>query len=244
MVRAAVPETACILNRYSSILQPTSARFTGIIRNSWQSLPTIDPAIVRSQRSPHAPGRDGKPSENCKVLHRTVEQPIRRISKNRQGQEAKIFKTFACAARAQSDLLAKLQNTRFFPSISHLNCLFMLATLELNTRHNRLCDSTLRHTRNCIDAPQPKCKIELPKPHHIVPVRAWYTIGCGLRRTQSLLYRVLGIRSPKSGTAFRIDPFATDLIACVQTFTLVLVGCPLTLALGRMPRWPQQTLNP
>src|SRR6266404_5638276 len=120
----------------------------------------------------------------------------------------------------------------------------MLATLELNTSHNRLCDSTLRHTRNCIDALRLRSKIKLPKPHHVVSVRAWYTIGCGLRSTQSLLFRVLGIRSPKSGAPFRIDPLAVDLIACVQMFTFILVGCPLTLALGRMPRWPQQTLNP
>ena len=144
----------------------------------------------------------------------------------------------------QSGELAKLKITRFFPCVLRLNTVFMLATLEPHTSHNRLYDSILRHARNCIDARSSTSKIELPKPHHVVPIRAWNTIGCGLRRTQSSLFRVLGIRSPKSGAACRIDPTADDLIACVQTFTLVLVGCPLTLALGRMPRWPQQTLNP
>jgi hypothetical protein len=59
--------------------------------------PDDGPAIVRSQRSPHARARDWKPFERSKVVHRTVEQPIRRISKTRQCHEAKIFKTFARA---------------------------------------------------------------------------------------------------------------------------------------------------
>ena len=56
----------------------------------------------------------------------------------------------------------------------------MLATLELNTSHNHLYDSTLRHATSCIDALKPKCKIKLPKPQHVVSARALDTIGCGL----------------------------------------------------------------
>src|SRR5829696_5453724 len=113
----------------------------------------------------------------------------------------------------QSGRRAKPKFTRFFPCVLRLNTVFMLATLEPNTSYNHLYDSILRHTRNCIDAPSSTSKIKLPKPHHVVPIRALYTIGCGLQRTQSPLFRVLAIRGPKSGAASRVDPFAADLIA-------------------------------
>lgn len=38
----------------------------------------------------------------------------------------------------------------------------MLALLELNTVHNPLYDSKLRHARNCIDESRRTSKIELP----------------------------------------------------------------------------------
>ena len=121
-----------------------------------------------------------------------LKQSIGRMSKTRQRLDAKIFKTFARATRAQSDRLAKLRIARFFACVLRLNHPFMLATLELNNGHNRLCDSILRHPRNCIDAGRPKCKIELPKPQHVVSARALDTIGCGSWSTQTRLLRVLG----------------------------------------------------
>jgi hypothetical protein len=143
-----------------------------------------------------------------------------------------------------SDQRAELDFALFFPLFFHFHRPFMLATLELNTSHNHLYGSILGHAISCIDEPFRKCKIELPKPQHVVSVRALDTIGCGLWRPQTALFRVLENRSPKSGALSRIDRSATDLIACIQMFTFVLVGCPLTLVLGRMPRWPQQTPNP
>ena len=38
----------------------------------------------------------------------------------------------------------------------------MLASLELNTSHNHLYDSTLGHARSCIDGSIGGCKIKLP----------------------------------------------------------------------------------
>lgn len=102
------------------------------------------------------------------------------MSKTGQRHDAKIFKTFARAARAQSDQLAKLRITRFFPCVSGLNNPFMLATLELNTSPNHLYGSILGNATSCIDAPMPKSKIELPEPQHVVSARALGTIGCGL----------------------------------------------------------------
>ena len=123
---------------------------------------------------------------------RTINGSIGRMSKTRQRNSAKIFKTFARATRTPSDQLAKLRITRFFPSVSCLNHPFMLATLELNTSPNHLYGSILRHPRNCIDAGRLKSKIELPKPQHVVSVRALDTIGCGSWSTQTRLLRVLG----------------------------------------------------
>ena len=74
------------------------------------------------------------------------------MSKTGQRRAAKIFKTFASQLAAPSDRLAKLQIARFFPCVLRLHDPFMLATLELNTSHNHLYDSILRHARNCIDA--------------------------------------------------------------------------------------------
>lgn len=147
------------------------------------------------------------------------------------------------APRAKTDQLANRQIPRFFPLRFHVHTPFMPATLELNTSHNHLYDSTLRHARNCIDSPLPRSKIEIPKPQHVVSVRALDTIGCGSWRPQSSLLRVLGSHDPKSGAHCRIGRSLVDPIACVQPFMFLLVGCPLTLALGRMPRWPQQILN-
>ena len=123
---------------------------------------------------------------------RAWKQSIGRISKTRQRFAAKIFETFARATRALSDQLAKLRIARFFPCDLRLNNPFMLATLELNTSPNHLYGSILRHPRNCIDAPLPKCKIELPKPQHVVSVRALGTIGCGSWKTPTRFVRVLG----------------------------------------------------
>ena len=192
---------------------------------------TLAPILARhNPRAQHA-----EKSTSCASKSRAAsqKQPIGRMSKTRQRNPAKIFKTFALASRAQSGRLPKLRITRFFPYVSGLNHPFMLATLELNTSPNHLYDSILRHARNCIDAPWQTSKIELPKPQHVVSVRALDTIGCGSWRSQTSLFRVSGSRSPKSGAPCRIGPSLVDPIACVQAFTLVLVGCPVTLRLGK-----------
>jgi hypothetical protein len=168
-------------------------------------------------------------SGRCRVQKRS----IGRMSKTGQRPEAKIFQNFVVRVHPPSDQRPKLQITRCFPCGLAVNTPFMLALLELNTSYNHLCDSILRHPRNCIDARWQTSKIELPKPHHVVSVRALDTIGCGSWRSQTSLFRVSGSRSPKSGAPCRIDPFPVDPIACVQAFTLVLVGCPVTLRLGK-----------
>lgn len=82
----------------------------------------------------------------------------------------------------------------------------MLAMLELNTVHNTLYDSTLRHARNCIDEPKAKSMIELPNRSMLLSDRALDTIYCGYADTNHAVSRVLGIRSPKSGVARSDQP--------------------------------------
>src|SRR5262249_1509161 len=126
-------------------------------------------------------------------------QPIGRISKTGQRSDAKNFQNFARRVPSPSDQPPEFKITRLFPPHLAFNTTFMPATLELNRSHNHLCDSILRRTRNCIDARRTKCKIRLPKPQHVVSVRALDTIGCGSWRSQTTLFRALGYRSPKSG---------------------------------------------
>ena len=108
-----------------------------------------------------------------------LSQSIGWISKTRQRRDAKNFQNFARRTLSPTDHVPDFKISRLFPPHFAFNATFMPATLELNISHNHLCDSMLRRTRNCIDAPRPKCKIELPKPQHVVSVRALDTIGCG-----------------------------------------------------------------
>jgi hypothetical protein len=155
-------------------------------------VPEVGGAIARSQQSPHALGHDRTSSECSNVPHRTVKQPVRRTSKTRQRSEPKFFQSFARAAQLQSGRLAKLKITRLFPCVLRLNTVFMLASLEPNISHNHLYDSILGHATTCIDSPIQTSKIELPKPQHVVSVRALDTIGCGFVEASTSLFRVLG----------------------------------------------------
>ncbi len=172
-------------------------------------------------------------------------QPIGWNSENGQRLAAKNFATFVRRSRAPTDQLAKRRFTRVFPWLLGLHHPFMPAMLELNTSHNHLCDSTLRHARNCIDAGRPKSKIDLSKPQHVVSARALDTICGGTRRLLTTLFRVLGSSNPKSGVALSDRPLAGRSDSVCTNVHVTIGRMPVSLLrLGRMPRWPQQILTP
>src|SRR4051794_29822139 len=72
---------------------------------------------------------------------------------------------------------------------NRLNNSLMLAMLVLHNRHNLLCDSTLRNTRNCIDGRSEVSHNSLPKQQHVVSNRASDTIGCGFAGEVSPVFR-------------------------------------------------------
>ena len=77
-----------------------------------------------------------------------------------------------------------------------LHLAFTLSLLEFNNRHNLLYDSTLRNTRNRIDAASEVSKIKLPKQHHVVSNRASDTICCGFGGLVSPVFAGFGQLRP------------------------------------------------
>lgn len=122
--------------------------------------------------------------------HECSDQSTGWISKTGQRHDANNFQNFALRIPSPTDQPAKFKIPRLFPPYFAFSTALMPATLELNVSPNHLCDSILRHPRNCIDAPRWKSKIELPKPQHVVFARALNTIGCGSWNTPAKLFRV------------------------------------------------------